>query len=199
MPFTSSPYTALGSPGVCPARPDGASNMKPVEPEEIAFALTIFVAAATRRLVSDESQLVHLSAASLEECRGLFASLSMLEPVPAAQVAGSIDRGATSLEVAFLSLWQQYEGSLLRHSVCARVLGFYFLMERTAGSGIGRFTEQCPEQPETVMLKAEVVRAIAGIELNSFGQLSETLLYEVIEDMKLHSFESEVAERLCST
>ena len=84
------------------------------------------------------------------------------------------------MPVAFAALWNEYLDDAARDSICARVLGFYYLMERTAGQAIKRWVEFCPEQPEAVALDLVVVHGLANVLLSPEGHLSQALLLEAI-------------------
>ncbi len=71
----------------------------------------------------------------------------------------------TTLESAFRVLCSHYEGDPLQASICARVLAFYFLMERTAGAAVAAWVHSVPDAPQLVALHPAVVEAIAKIRI----------------------------------
>ena len=128
-----------------PSSPD----FVPVSSEEMGFALTLFVEAANSRV----SPALPLQELVLEDpCALLYVTLcaDMHSPLPAiADRAPESDREA-ALYGAFRVLCLHYAGDPLQASVCARVLAFYFLMERSAGAALAGWTQEIPESPELV-------------------------------------------------
>jgi hypothetical protein len=151
----------------------------PVDPDELAYALTIFVGAANRTLqfsvsIDDESQ---------KKCRCLFEAL-MMDNDPVTIFAKPIDETQRSLPAAFGILWNNYETDHLQSSICARGLGFYLLMERTEGRFLATYVELCPESPETVLLDLAVVRGLASVSLLPEGHLPE---FAFMDEIKIHA------------
>jgi hypothetical protein len=146
-----------------------------VDPDELGFALTLFVSAANQQIC-----LCGVANADfLEEGRRFISSVpghNLGAPAPSA--IGFARQ--SSLEAAFFALWQHYPGDDLRRSLCARVLGFYFLMERTRGQALQDWMEFCPDNPTAVILHPAVVDALAIIPLNSAGVLDQRLLLHTI-------------------
>ncbi len=104
------------------------------------------------------------------ECRDLFLTLYC---AAASTEAESEAPQEGSLYTAFRTLWEQYEGDELQSPICARVLAFYFLMERTRGTVVEEWLRPCTETPEAVFLDDAIVAAIASVSLGESGVLQE--------------------------
>jgi hypothetical protein len=167
-------------PGVA-ARHKSISNydFSPVRTDNLAYALTVFVSAANGKLRSRVASCSALRQSSILECERLFLILSSGPRRRAMDRRSSAYREST-LPVAFAAVWNEYLDDVSRDSICARVLGFYYLMERTAGKAMVRWIEACPAQPEAVALDLVVVHGLANVPLSSEGHLSQALLLEVI-------------------
>jgi hypothetical protein len=148
----------------------------PVCPNELGFALTLFVAAANRQIRSP-----HLDSPTLHECEQIFLQLSAHHQAPKCQVNPAAREA--DLQSAFFVLWDLYQGHPLQRSICARVLGFYFLMERTRGEALQEWIDVCPDRPEAVSLHPAVVEALAIVPLDQTGSLDQQLYLTVIEGM----------------
>lgn len=89
----------------------------------------------------------------------------------------------STLDHAFKALWCHYRGDPRQSSICARILGFYYLAERTEGAVIQVWSRSCPETPETVLLHRALVEAIATAPLSDHGLLSEISFLETVEEL----------------
>ena len=138
----------------------------------MAFALTLFVEAANRRISSPLPRWdVHLQSDD-SVCDLLFRILCAdLDMDPAVRLPQHDQQ--TTLYVAFSTLCSHYEGDPLQAAVCARVLAFYFLMERSAGAALAEWVEPHPDRPEYVSLNPAVIEAIATVRLRGSVQLSQ--------------------------
>ena len=166
-----------------PARSSSVNHsFPPVPVEELACALTIFVGAVNRKLPVLEPFGPTVTQSSLMECKRLFARLSA-DRSPSARSRKTASSTEASLPLAFAALWRQYSSDDLRWSICARVLGFYFLTERTGGKAIERFIELCPHEPETVLLHPAVVEGLAVVPLGPEGKLSEDLFVITVAEL----------------
>ena len=146
--------------------PDFAS----VSNDEMAFALTLFVEAANRR-ISSPVPVRAVQPESDEVCDLLFRVLCAdLESDPAVQRPQHDQQ--TSLFAAFSTLCSHYDGDPLQAAVCARVLAFYFLMERTAGAVLSEWVQPDPETPQYVSLDPAIIEAIATVRLRGSVLLS---------------------------
>ncbi len=88
--------------------------------------------------------------------------------------------GESTLPAAFAALRNESLDDVSRNSICARLLGFYTLMERAAGQAIRRWVELCPDQPKTISMDLVVVHGLANVPLSPEGHLSQALLFEGI-------------------
>jgi hypothetical protein len=146
-----------------------------VSPDELGFALTFFVAAANGQLRSRSFNPV-----LLRECKQTFLKLSANQEIPSGCYA-TPSAGETSLQAAFLALWEHYQQCGSQISLCARVLGFYFLMERSRGEALQDWIQLCPEHPEAVSLHPLVIEALAIVPLDKTGALNRTLYLKTID------------------
>ena len=147
--------------------------------DEVAFAMSLFVAAANRMFAGIDSQAAFGNADALEG-RRLFLAVSVLpmEPLDEAKQTALLE---SSLYRAFQHVWEQYRGDARRTSICARVLGFCYLMERTRGAIAGRWAMANLAGPEEVLLEPALVQAIATTVLSARGTMSERVLTADIE------------------
>ena len=144
---------------------DISSRFAPVAADELAFAMAVFVSSANGQNPFRHTASPPLERSSARKCRKAFATLSAHQADP-----NSADRPEvaheTTLEAAFLQLWQHYHGDKRQTSICARVLGFYYIMEQTSGAAMDRWVLPCAENPDVVMLQGPVVQAIAEANRN---------------------------------
>jgi hypothetical protein len=163
----------------------------PVPSDEIAFAMTLFVGAANgQSLPSGKLQPV----TEARECEELFLALSfgtgvMPDPMRRAALLES------SLFRAFCSLWQEYASDRSRRSICARVLGFCFLMERSRGKILQfRPAAPSPGKPDhdLVTLHPAVVEALSCVRLEPNGMLTESAFLEQLARTAEHYLDLEV-------
>lgn len=161
----------------------------PVSAEEIAFAIAIFVNAANRT-ISPRHSSPHRSRAR-RACDQAFLDLVSRSSV---QTQSATSEEAPLYE-AFRTLWEQFEGDNQQASVCARILAFHFLMERTRGAVVEEWLKEHPETPETVVLDDAIVAAIANTALAADGSLLET---EFLASVRNHVQERAEAEHSVS-
>ncbi len=132
----------------------------------MAFALTIFVQAANQRIP------LPISPGEVDEvCHHLFSILCADVDTPPTAGPPQPDF-QTTLFVAFRTLCGHYDGDPLQAAVCARVLAFYFLMERSAGAVLADWVQPHPETPQFVGLHPAVVETIATVRLRGSVLLS---------------------------
>ena len=144
---------------------DSPITYPPVSTEEVAFAIAIFVNAANRTI--SRIPRPPLSSRARRACDQAF-----LDLVPRSSSRNeTTSPGQASLYEAFKVLWEQFEGDNQQTAVCARILAFHFLMERTRGSVIEEWLMEHSEQPETVILDDAIVAAIASTTLSEDGSL----------------------------
>ena len=148
-------------------------------PDEIAYAVAVFVSAANKTL--SLRQRSSLTSHARRECEDLFITLYCTAPSQDFDAEGT--QGG-SLYTAFRALWEQYEGDAGQRSVCARVLAFYFLMERTRGTVVEEWIRPCPETPEAVILDDAVIEAIGSVALGEGGGLPEDLFLLTVKTLE---------------
>ena len=148
-------------------------------PDEIAYAVAVFVSAANKTL--SLRQRSSLTSHAKRECEDLFTTLYCTAPSQDFDAEGT--QGG-SLYTAFRALWEQYEGDAGQRSVCARVLAFYFLMERTRGTVVEEWIKPCPETPEAVILDDAVIEAIGSVALGERGSLTEDLFLLTVKTLE---------------
>ncbi len=102
-----------------------------------------------------------------------------------------------SLHQAFSVVWEQFEGHHQQVVVCARLLAFHFLMERTQGRAVENWLRPSPEGPATVILDDAVVTAVGCVFLREDGQMSENDLAESVRQ-QLRSEGSRKPAPLCA-
>lgn len=150
--------------------------------DEIGFAIAVFVGAADGRKSLRMASGKVPERNSAKKCSKVFAGLSAHNPF-----STLLDRPVVSyensLQAAFLQLWQQYHGDERQASICARVLGFYYIMEQTEGAAVERWMSPCPEHSDVVVLHSEVIRAIAEVPLSEEGHMAHSLLIAMVENL----------------
>ena len=144
--------------------------LEAVLPDEVAFALTLFVAAAEGRVVIGNPPASAAQKRERQQAEQRFhalaatpqAVLSSTQP-PTSPASPSTD---TPLFRAFLALWLHYQGHPTRDSLTARVLGFYFLTERSRGTILTDWATPSASE-RSIDLHPAVVETIATVPLDS--------------------------------
>lgn len=154
----------------------------PVPADDLGFALSIFVSAANRTFVSGET--TRLSEDQVIERDHFFADLLLHSATGAVPSRKAMPHEA-SLEIAFAALWNEHRNHELRDSICARVLCFYFLMERTEGRVIQKWINPSPERPAEVILDSVVVEGLASAALDARSGLVESHFLSAIDRAQL--------------
>ncbi len=146
-----------------------------VLPNELAFAMTLFVATANGR--NHPSQKPPPDQAQAES---LFLDLIYPAHAPVTP-ADRVTALRTPLFRIFLTLWSGYHAHPHRDSLCARVLGFHFLMERTKGALLAPWLTQQPRQDPHVLLDPIVIDALAAVPLTASGVLQQSVFLIALE------------------
>lgn len=136
--------------------------MLPSRPKEMAFALAVFVAASEYSL---------LSAAQL------YAALVRKEvsgPGP------NPTRESPRLFPVFRALWAQFAGDPKQVAICARVVGFHLMMERTAGTAIDGWCVEEDGNQSRIALHSAVVQAIGRVPLSQRIAFPDKLFHQQI-------------------
>jgi hypothetical protein len=152
----------------------------PIPPDEMGFAMALFVNAANGRLSSSGHFRSSPTSPNLM-CEQLFLRLLFSDDLVATTPKPIVLKDDVNLYSIFRTLWERYEDDDRQVSVCARVLAFHFLMERTAGGAVAAWINPCPSGPEAVFLDPAVVEALAGICLLKDGLLSEDHFLNEVE------------------
>ncbi len=164
----------------------------PVDVDEMSFALGLFVNAANRKMACRAVTHIDFSQEHRDECDALF--LGLCGEQSSFPALGPKRRGEeTSLHEAFRVLCENYDKQRDKTSICARVLAFYFLMERSAGAVLSGWVKPCPETPNEVILNPAIIHAISCVRLNGSVLLHESRFLELVERM---AFEAEHRESL---
>jgi hypothetical protein len=142
-----------------------------IDVQEMAYALSFFVGAATNRLSSGSGSEPTVNELSDNRAAMIYDAIVMGQSSPRDSELHRSNQ--TILQVAFARLWSHYEESSAQESICARVLGFYCLMERTGGRVLARWTSEYPTNPEGTILHPAVVEALALFPLGDQGRLQE--------------------------
>jgi PAS domain-containing protein len=143
-----------------------------IAPEEIAFAMTLFVGAA-----NGQAQALRRPVEQADEQSGERFFLNFAAPSHASRAAAI----ESPLFRAFRAVWLEYRWDERRESIAARVLGFCFLMERTRGA-ILHPVQLEPVLPESlVVLHPAVIEAVSAVALSPKGVLSMAAFVSALE------------------
>ena len=161
---------------------------------EIAFATALFLAAAEGSLAGCAASLTEEQE---EDCRRLFLTLVRQpaglnrEMEENGQAAAKQQDGARGpgLYTVFRSLWNHLIVHQQRSAICARVLAFHLLMERTWGGAIDGWTTALEGEEELVELHPAVVHAIGQVALLPNRALREVEFREQI--FRCHHYHNE--------
>ncbi len=148
----------------------------------MGFALSLFVSAANRNVAPQSASDSDFRQEDRDVCDDLYLVLCG-EPGTFPQLGRPRLDGETTLREAFRVLCEHYGGFGLQASICARVLAFYFLMERSAGAVLTGWVQPSPESPNLVILPAAVIHAIAEVKLNGSVLLRDSQFLDSVEQM----------------
>ncbi len=169
------PETECAQPGLLNANIDRC--FPAVAADELGFALNVFVAASNRTLFVNRSKNQRLALKELTEREQLFSDL--LDHGLGSNHGRELPFQAT-LDEAFALLWEEYRAHEQRDALCARVLCFYFLMERTEGKAVEEWMTANSDRPSEVVLDPAVVEGLAAVPLNACQGLSQDALRAAI-------------------
>ena len=153
----------------------------PVSVEEIAFGMALFVDAANRPAAPSNE----FARKDRREGEHLFLALSfgMHESVDEQKRTSLLQ---THLARAFFVLWRHYQGDERRPSICARIIGFCYLMEKTRGALVEQWSCEDPDGSEHVLLNPAIIEALANVPLSDKGGLSQGALHRQIQRFVEH-------------
>ncbi len=166
----------------------------PVRAEEMAFAMSIFVRAADGQVFSSCPPDVQAALRERRSCQR-FVSFLAGEDAELSSLREAANRDESPLFRAIFAVWEYDREDAGRLSIIARVLAFYFLMERTKGAVLERWCDTNPEGEQTVLLHPAVVEAIANIPLSTRGQLHVEDFLKAVEAAAEH-LERTVADQV---
>ncbi len=155
-----------------------------VQPEEMAFALTLFMSAAEGRITTGGRAL---TADQSTEVQQFFLELSASGHAAEGEAEetegseGSDHALRSTLFQSFAVLWEHYRGYPAQHSLCARTLGFYYAMARSRGAALERWVSPSAHTEVTVELHPAVIEGLAKADLDVEGRLPEQNLLAAIE------------------
>lgn len=148
----------------------------------MGFALSLFVNAANCNIAPRSGSESAFSQDDRDTCNELYLALCG-EPGTFPQLGRKRTEGESTLPEAFRVLCEHYEDYGLQASICARVLAFHFLMERSAGAVLAGWVQPCREAPNLVILAPAVIHAIANVKLNASVLLRESQFLQLVEKM----------------
>ncbi|ADW69528.1 hypothetical protein [Granulicella tundricola] len=148
-----------------------------VRPEEIAFAMTLFLQAASLQLASRRCG----DGRDSDDCECVRVLRELAGGIPLAAPKVLIAAQESSLEGAFAALWHHYEGEPVQLSLSARVLGFHLLALNNGGRILERWVRENVAGTETVTLDPALVEALAVVPLGDTGRLDAELFFATAE------------------
>ena len=143
--------------------------------DKIAFAAACFVAAAEGQLSGGSSGLTRDQGIF---CRRIYTGLVEAEESSHASQTGA--EGKRQLYDVFRCLWEHNLDQAQHSAICARVLAFHLLMERTEGAAIDGWTTVLEREEALVALHPAVVHAIGQVNLWPDRALSERVFRQQI-------------------
>ncbi len=124
------------------------------DPEEIAFALCLFVEFVEGRLTPTQSR----------SRNGLSSDCVRSESDPV---------WVSPAERALAAIWEFYGEDPRRGDICARLAAFYLLMSTTDGAAFAEWIVESPDQPGETALSSELIQAIATAPLSKYMPYDE--------------------------
>ena len=141
----------------------------PVQAEEMAFAITLFVNAGTGQISAGQKPL---TIRNRKDGVKLFLTLSSPASGPLSREQGEA-AVQSELFQAFLIVWEHYRSDTSQVSIAARLLGFFHLMTRTRGKALETWVEPSVTTDEVVILHPAVIETLASTGLLRNGRLDE--------------------------
>jgi hypothetical protein len=150
--------------------------LPPVDPNEIAFAMALFVAASEGRIHAKD-----IGASGFPLCENPFD----LEDNPLDTEDSSDGVLETSPESVPLSravsvLWHHYTGDERQKTFWCRVVAFHVMMVHSHGTILKQWTIPCTKDKNSAFLDPALVYAVATAELREFGQFRDVPFLEAV-------------------
>ncbi len=149
------------------------NDLEAISAHEVGFALALFLAIATGRLSNSQAS----TAESERDGRQIYTILILYEMKLVPQRSYSDNQG--SLYRIFQDFWRYYDDCPQQASICARVLAFHLLMERTSGAAVLGWTTEGDDEA-TVFLHPAVIDAVGKVSMNRQNVLFEYALGQQI-------------------
>ncbi len=148
----------------------------------MATALSLFVNAANGKQLRLTAAGFEHQFRGQETCDQLYGALCRDRTTPQAPVRSKLTSEAT-LYQAFRVVCTHYTGHRQQEALCARVIGFHFLMVHTAGMVLEGWAQDDPREEKSILLPKAVVYAVASVELLHGVPLEENSFRRVIAAM----------------
>jgi PAS domain-containing protein len=152
----------------------------PVDPDEMAFALSLFVSAGSGQISAGRKPLTIESRKAGET---LFLSLVLSASERSKQQPVEFVLG-TKLFESFLLVWEHYRNDAAQRSIGARILGFYRITAGSKGAALQRWITDNERDESLVVLNPAVVEGLARVELSPNGWPEEVSLLHAIEGLE---------------
>ena len=148
-----------------------------VDPSEIAFAMTLFVAAAEGRVHASD---IGASGFPLADKHIEFFDdwVESEQGSPGALDTSSVD---VPLSRAISVLWHHYNGDKRQRAIWSRVMAFHAMMVRSRGSSVEEGSGPYTQDAGAASLDPAVVRAVAAAPIIEFGQFSDRSFRALVE------------------
>ena len=150
-----------------------------IEPDEMGFAIALFVAAARGQVLPPRHQSSGFT---------LSHDSDGLDPLLAgARISlGEGQNGASDevpLACAVSVLWHHYEHNPLQQSICSRLVAFYSLMVRSKGMLLEPWMTNDAADSELMALSPAIVEAVANAPMNEDGQFIDSAFRDRVQSL----------------
>jgi hypothetical protein len=148
-----------------------------IDPSEIAFAMTLFVAAAKGQLHASD---IGASGFPLADKHVEFFDdwVESEQGSPGAFHTSSVDM---PLSRAISVLWHHYNGDKRQRAIWSRVVAFHAMMVRRRGSSVEEWSRPYILDAGKAFLDPAVVNAVAAAPLIEFGEFSDPSFRALVE------------------
>jgi hypothetical protein len=154
-----------------------AEGLPTVDPSEIAFAMTLFVAATQGRVHAPD---IAASGFPLADKHVAFLNdwVESEQDFPGAFPTSSVDM---PLSRAISVLWHHYNGDKRQRAIWSRVVAFHAMMVRSRGSSVEEWSRPYILDAGKAFLDPAVVNAVAAAPLIEFGEFSDPSFRALVE------------------